>query len=88
MKPIKIDGLGPRYSHSTTVLKEDSYSQTVLILGGWNENNDRDNRALVFQMRNNSVYALLHYLDAAGIRWLLGVNQCQDLFELMFGDSY
>ena len=29
---------------------------------------------------------LLHYLDATGMNRLLGTNECQDLYELKFGD--
>ena len=31
---------------------------------------------------------LLHYLDATGMNRLLGTNECQALYELMFGDDW
>ena len=30
---------------------------------------------------------LLHYLDATWMNRLLGTNECQDLYELMFGEN-
>ena len=82
-RPVKIEGLEPRYSHSTTVVQESPGSQTILILGGCNKNNKIDNAALAFRMQASGWY-LLHYLDATNIRYLLGSNQCWDLFELRF----
>ena len=86
VKSIEINGLGPRMYHSTTVIEEDSYSQTILILGGYNEKSKEDNAALVFQLDLMDEYTLLHYFEATGVWWLLGTNQCQDLYELKFGD--
>lgn len=74
VQPIKIKGLEPRYYHTTSVIKESSNSQTILILGGDNEENVTDNASLVFQMTKMNMYHLLHFFDATGVWWLLGTN--------------
>ena len=88
VKPIKVKGLGRRRDHAVSVIGEDRYSQTILILGGWNEKRERDNAMIALRLELTPMFHLLHYMEATIVWWILGVNQCQDLFELMFGEHY
>ena len=63
-------------------LSETEVSQTILLLGGYNEEGNEDNAAVVFKMTFLDKYQLLHYIDVTGVWDLLNTNQCQDLFEL------
>ena len=49
-KPVEILGLEPRRRHSTTIVQEDTYSQTILILGGRPEKYRLDNAMIAFKL--------------------------------------
>ena len=76
VKPIKVKGLDERYDHNVSVIGEDRYSQTILILGGKNEKGKYDNAMLALRMELTPMFLLLHYLDATRVSYLLGTNQC------------
>ena len=43
-RPVNIEGLELRSCHTTTVVQETPYSQTILILGGLNKDKKEDNK--------------------------------------------
>ena len=49
--------------------------------GGW------DKKITLWKSNLPGPATLLHYLDATGMNRLLGTNECQDLYDLMFGDD-